>query len=158
MVSDVLPALDATTRSLKVRLEMDNPKNLLLPEMFVDVEFPINLPSTLTVPASAMLDSGRKKTVFVSLGNGRFEPRTVETGWRFGDRVEIIRGLISGEKIVTSGNFLIDSESRMRLAVAGPSEAHASHSSETMPQHSSQTEPEVIPKKSAPGPMEHKHD
>lgn len=158
MVSDVLPTLDPTSRSLKVRLEMDNPKNLFLPDMFVDVEFAVTLPSALTVPASAILDSGRKKTVFVSLEEGQFEPRSVETGWRFGDRAEIIRGLITGEKIVISGNFLIDSESRMRLAVAGPSEAHTSHSAETMPQPSSQTELEVIPKKNAPGSMGHHHD
>jgi len=59
-----------------------------------------------------------RKTVFVALGNGLFEPRTVETGWRFGDRVEIVEGLMPGEPIVISGNFLIDSESRMHLAAA----------------------------------------
>jgi membrane fusion protein, copper/silver efflux system len=115
-VSDVPPQFDATTRSLKVRLEMDNPKNVLRPEMFVDVEFQISLPSAMTVPASAVLDSGRKKTVFVALGDGFFEPRSVVTGWRFGDRVEIVEGLMPGEQIVISGNFLIDSESRMKLA------------------------------------------
>ena len=115
-VSDVPPRFDAATRSLKVRLEMDNPKNMLLPEMFVDVEFQIALPSAMTVPASAIMDSGRKKTVFAALGDGIFEPRQVVTGWRFGDRVEILEGLMPGEQIVISGNFLIDSESRMKLA------------------------------------------
>ena len=87
--------------------------------MFVDVEFPIQLPPAITVPVDAVLDSGLRKTVFVDRGNGFFEPRVVETGWRFGNRVEITKGLSPGEKIVTSGTFLIDSESRMELAAAG---------------------------------------
>jgi Cu(I)/Ag(I) efflux system membrane fusion protein len=73
------------------------------------------------VPADAILDSGLKKTIFVDRGNGYFEPREVETGWRFANRVEVVKGLETGEKIVVSGNFLIDSESRMELAAAGMS-------------------------------------
>jgi YHS domain-containing protein len=118
-VSDVPPVFDATTRTLKVRLEADNPEYVLRPEMFVDVEFLITFPPAITVPADAVLDSGRKRTVFVAHGNGFFEPRKVVTGWRFGDRVEILEGLMPGEQIVLSGNFLIDSESRMKLAAAG---------------------------------------
>jgi hypothetical protein len=67
----------------------------------------------------AILDSGVRRTVFVDRGNGVFEPREVETGWRMGDRVEIVRGLEPGERIVTSGNFLIDWESRLEMAAAG---------------------------------------
>jgi YHS domain-containing protein len=85
----------------------------------VDVEFPVILPSALTVPADAVLDSGLKKTVFVDQGNGFFEPREVETGWQMESRVEIVNGLKPGERIVISGNFLIDSESRLELAAAG---------------------------------------
>jgi len=118
-VSDVLPEFDATTRTLKVRLEMDNPKLAFRPEMFVDVEFLVTLPSAVTVPADAVLDSGRRKIVFVVLGDGYFEPREIVTGWRFGDRVEVVKGLAPEEPIVISGNFLIDSESRMKLAVEG---------------------------------------
>ena len=118
-VSQVLPQFDPTTRTLKVRLEMDNPDFALRPDMFVDVEFPITLPATVSVPVDAVLDSGLKKTVFIERGNGYFEPRKVETGWRLGDRVQILKGLEPGEKIVVSGNFLIDSESRMKLAAAG---------------------------------------
>ncbi len=118
-VSEVLPIFDATTRTLKVRLETDNPEFVLRPDMFVDVELPITSPPTLTVPADAVLDSGLKKTVFVDHGDGFFEPREVETGWRLGNRVEIIKGLQSGERIVVSGNFMIDSESRLELAAAG---------------------------------------
>ena len=119
MVSKVLPQFDPVSRTLKVRLELDNPGYVLRPDMFVDVEFPVTLPPALTVPSDAVLDSGLKKTVFVDRGNGFFEPRQVETGWRFGDRVEITKGLMAGEQIVISGNFLIDSESRMKMAAAG---------------------------------------
>ncbi len=76
-------------------------------------------PPAMTVPADAVVDSGIKKTVYVDKGNGVFEPRKVETGWRDGDQVEIVKGLMPGEKIVVSGTFLIDSESRMKAAAAG---------------------------------------
>ncbi|HSL24374.1 MAG TPA: efflux RND transporter periplasmic adaptor subunit [Vicinamibacterales bacterium] len=118
-VSEVLPQFDPTTRTLKVRVEVDNADYALRPDMFVDVQFPLNLPEALTVPSDAVLDTGLRKTVFVDLGDGYFEPRSVETGWRFGDRVQIVRGLMPGERIVTSGNFLIDSETRLRAAAAG---------------------------------------
>jgi len=118
-VSTVRPQFDPATRTLKVRLEAKNPEDILRPDMFVDVELPITLPLTITVPADAVLDSGLKKTVFVDRGNGYFEPREVETGWRMGNRVEIVKGLEPGERIVISGNFLIDSESKLELAAQG---------------------------------------
>lgn len=118
-VSEVLPVFDASTRTLKVRLETDNPGFTLRPDMFVDVEFPATLPATITVPVDAVLDSGLRKTVFIDRGKGFFEPRDVETGWRIGDRIEIVKGLKPGERIVISSNFLIDSESQMELAAAG---------------------------------------
>ena len=118
-VSATLPQFDPATRTLKVRLEVDNPGYILRPDMFTDVELPVTFPPAVTVPADAVLDSGLRKTVFVDRGNGFLEPRQVETGWHFGNRVEITRGLEPGEKIVVSGNFLIDSESRLELAAAG---------------------------------------
>ena len=119
VVSDVHPKFDAISRTLKVRLEADNPEFLLRPDMFVDVTVAVPLPEAIVLPADAILDSGLEKRVFVDLGNGFFEPRQVDTGWRMGDRVEIKAGLMAGERIVTSGNFLVDSESRMKLAAAG---------------------------------------
>ncbi|MDO9532313.1 MAG: efflux RND transporter periplasmic adaptor subunit [Deltaproteobacteria bacterium] len=118
-VSAILPEFDPATLTVKVRLELDNPGFTLRPGMFVDVEFPINKPPTVNVPVDAVMDSGLKQTIFVDRGNGYFEPRRVKTGWRLGDRVEIVAGLEPGERIVVSGNFLIDSESRMKLAAAG---------------------------------------
>jgi Cu(I)/Ag(I) efflux system membrane fusion protein len=113
-VSQAEPVFDEATLTLKVRLEAANPKLALKPGMFVDVEFPFDLPPTLVVPADAIVDSGLRKTVFVDLGNGYLEPRLVETGWRIGDDVEVRKGLAAGERIVISGTFLIDSESRMK--------------------------------------------
>jgi YHS domain-containing protein len=118
-VSDILPQVDTASRTFKVRLETDNPGYVLRPGLFVEVEFSIAFPQALTIPADAILDSGLKKTVFVDRGNGFFEPREVETGWRAGNRVEVVKGLEEGERIVTSGTFLIDSESRLELAAAG---------------------------------------
>ncbi len=118
-VSDVLPQFDPATRTLKVRLEADNPGYGLKPDMFVDIDLPINLPPVISVPADAVLDSGLRKTVFVERETGFFEPREVETGRRIGNRIEIVKGLTPGERIVLSGNFLIDSESRLELAAAG---------------------------------------
>jgi multidrug efflux pump subunit AcrA (membrane-fusion protein)/YHS domain-containing protein len=119
-VSAALPAFDTEAQTTKVRLEVENPGYRLRPGMFVDVELPVDLPETLAVPAAAVVDTGRRKTVFVDLGDGHFEPRAVTTGWRYDDQVEILDGLMPGERIVVSGSFLIDSESRMRAATAGP--------------------------------------
>ena len=116
-VGRILPQFDAVTRTMKVRIETQNPGYQLRPDMFVDVELNVDLPETLTVPSAALVDSGRRKVVYVAHGDGHFEPRRVETGWRFGDRVQITAGLMDGEPIVVSGNFLIDSESRMKAAV-----------------------------------------
>ena len=117
-ISELLPQFDVNSRTLKVRLEVDNPAYALRPDMFADVEVPVSLPPAITVPVDAILDTGLNKTVFVDRGQGFFEPRPVETGWRFGDRIEIVKGLEAGERIVTSGNFLLDSESRMKQAAA----------------------------------------
>ncbi len=118
-VNYIQPQVDPMTRTLKVRLEAGNPGLRLKPDMYVDVEFRVDMPRRLTVPAGAVLDSGLKTTVFVDRGNGYLEPRQVETGERLGDRIEIRKGLEPGERIVTSGNFLIDSESQLKAAAAG---------------------------------------
>lgn len=120
VVSHVLPEFSTATRTLKVRLEARNPGFVLRPGMFVDVKVPVELGPALTVPRSAVLDSGSRSMVFVDQGEGMFEPRRVATGWSYADRVEILDGLDEGEEVVTSGNFLLDSESRMRSAGADP--------------------------------------
>ena len=119
-VSHILPEVEPQTRTLKVRLDLPNPGQRLRPDMFVDVDFRIARGAAVSVPTEAVLDTGMKKTVYVDRGNGSLEPRQVQTGARFGDRVEIVSGLRAGERIVVSGNFLIDSESQMKAAAAAP--------------------------------------
>jgi len=118
-MSEALPQFDTQSRTLKTRFELDNPGNVLQPDMFVDVELNVEMPPAITVPADAVFDSGVRKTVFVDRGKGSFEARRVETGWRLGGRVEIIKGLMEGERVVAAANFLLDSESRMRAVSAG---------------------------------------
>jgi Cu(I)/Ag(I) efflux system membrane fusion protein len=118
-VSDVPPRFDASSRTLKLRLELDNPGALLRPDMFVDVDLEIARPAAVVIPADALVDAGVRRTVFVERGEGLYEPRDVELGWRHGDRVEVVRGLEAGERIVFSGTFLVDSESRIRAAAEG---------------------------------------
>lgn len=119
-VSEVLPLFDPLSKTLKVRLDVNNPGYELRPDMFVDVEMPITMPPSLNLPADAVIDSGARTIVYVRTGDGVFEPRRVDTGWRLGRRIEITGGVMAGEKVVVSGNFLIDSESRMKTASAGP--------------------------------------
>lgn len=118
-VSEALPLYDSNSRAYRLRVDVANPDAVLRPDAFVDVEFSVPLPPSLSVPVDAVIDTGRRKTVFVALRDGFFEPRTVTTGWRSGDRVQILDGLKAGERVVVAGNFLIDSESRMKLASAG---------------------------------------
>ena len=118
-VSYIQPQMEAETRTLKVRLETDNPGLVLKPDMFVDVELRRGGQRQILVPASAVMDTGARQTVFVDLGGGNIEPRAVVTGGRVGERVVIRSGLKLGERIVISGNFLIDSESQLKSALSG---------------------------------------
>lgn len=118
-VTQVLPQFDATSRTLKIRVEVDNPGFVLRPDMFVDVQLSAALPQALTVPADAVVDTGLTRTVFVETAPGIFEPRRVETGFRNGDRIEIVDGLSAGQRIATSGAFFLDSETRMRSPAPG---------------------------------------
>ena len=119
-VTNILPQVDPETHTIKLRLEADNPDLALRPDMFVDVELPVNMAAGLTVPLDAVIDSGTEQRVFVESGSGVFEPRPVQTGRRFGDRVEIVRGLKAGERVVAAGTFLVDSESRLKSVAQPP--------------------------------------
>jgi Cu(I)/Ag(I) efflux system membrane fusion protein len=115
-VSDSLPQFNPNSGTFKVRLEIDNPDYALRPDMPVEVDLPVRLANTITVPADTILNSGMKKIVYVDCGNNNFEPREVQTGSSFGGRVEITKGLKAQERVVVAGNFLLDSESRLRAS------------------------------------------
>jgi RND family efflux transporter MFP subunit len=122
-VAYVYPTVDPQTRTLNVRLEFPNPNYDLKPQMFADVSLDVDYGTHVVVPAEAVLDSGIRKTVFVAKGDGYFEPRNVTVGPRVHDQYIVLSGLKVGETIVTSGNFLIDSESQLNAAtsdMAGP--------------------------------------
>ena len=119
VVSDVPPLFDAQTRTMRVRIDTNNSRLILWPDMFVDVEFPVNVAPTLVIPQDAVLDSGMHSRVFVQRTEGVFEPREVQTGWRYKNKIQITDGLHEGEQVVISGSFLIDSESRIRASTAG---------------------------------------
>ncbi|HYP09482.1 MAG TPA: efflux RND transporter periplasmic adaptor subunit [Bryobacteraceae bacterium] len=120
-VSYIQPQMNAETRTLQVRLDLGNAKLLLKPDMFVNVELFSGASSRMVVPVNAVLNSGLRQTVYVDRGNGHLEPRRVRIGKQFGDRVEILEGLQAGERIVTSGTFLVDSESQLQSAAGGNS-------------------------------------
>jgi RND family efflux transporter MFP subunit len=115
----IYPTVDPATRTVKVRMEFPNFNFELKPDMFAEVQLNIGYGTQTVVPQEAVLDSGSEQIVFVAMGAGYFEPRRVQLGPRLEDRVVILSGLKPGETIVTSGNFLIDSESRLKNAMAG---------------------------------------
>ena len=119
-VDYIYPFLDKKTREAQVRLEFENPTGLLKPGMFTSVELRNRLAADATLaPRSAVIDTGKRQVAFVSLGEGMFEPREVETGLTTEDgKIQILSGLQSGQKVVTSGQFLLDSEANMREALA----------------------------------------
>ena len=159
-VTYIQPQVDATTRTVKVRLEAANPGLLMKPDMYVNVEFEIATASQLTIPAEALLDTGNRQTVFVDLGDGYLEPRAVVVGQRMGDRVAIVSGLTSGERVVSSGTFLIDSESQLKAAASGMGAPHQ-HVAVPAPNASPAAAPAGVPP-SAPTPSSpnggHGHD
>ena len=117
-VEYIYPDLDPKTRTLKVRLRFDNPDELLKPNMYANVKiFGGPKEDIIVIPVEALIRTGREERVVVSLGEGRFESRAVTAGIESGDFVEILQGIEQGEEVVTSGQFLIDSEASMRASL-----------------------------------------
>ena len=118
-VGFVYPTLDPKTRTAKVRFELDNADEKLKPDMYANVELRVNLGTRLAIPQEAVIESGEKQVVFLHLGGGKLEPRLIKTGVKTGEWSEVLTGLKEGDHIVTSANFLIDSESRLKSVVEG---------------------------------------
>jgi Cu(I)/Ag(I) efflux system membrane fusion protein len=110
----IYPTISADTRTAKIRLTLPNPQGQLKPQMFTNVEIRIDLGRKLTIPDSAVIDTGKGQIVYVDRGNGIFEPREIQTGLRADGTAEVLRGLKTGEKVATSANFLIDSEAQLK--------------------------------------------
>jgi Cu(I)/Ag(I) efflux system membrane fusion protein len=128
-VTFVSPALSSGSRTLQARVALRNPGLKLRPGMYGDVTLDLGALTAVTVPADALVDTGELQYVFVSRGSGRFEPRRVRAGWRGAGRVAVLSGLAEGERVVTTANFLLDSESRLRAAIEGfgPAEDEPEH-------------------------------
>ena len=115
-IEEILPQVDVSTRTVRVRLAMANPGLKLKPGMFVNVDVKTNLGRQLAVPVSAVFQSGTRQLVFLNHGNGSLEPREITTGPRVGDDFVVLKGLDPHQSIVTSASFLIDSESQLQTA------------------------------------------
>ena len=116
-VDFIYPDVDMTTRTARVRLVFSNPNLTLSPGMFVNVTLRVPLGNQLVIPVSGVLQSGTRQIVFVDRGAGYLEPRDVQLGPQAGDQYIVFNGLKAGERIVTSANFLIDSESQLQAAI-----------------------------------------
>jgi Cu(I)/Ag(I) efflux system membrane fusion protein len=130
-VADSLPQSEIGGGTEKIRLEVDNSSYVLRPDMLVDVEISVRIPTVVAVPVDAVVNSGQHARVYVEHGNEIFEPRDVEIGRRLGDQIEILHGLQVGERVVSAATFFVDSESRMKSPASAPwmsSDPHNQHS------------------------------
>jgi Cu(I)/Ag(I) efflux system membrane fusion protein len=116
-ITYVYPYLNPETRTNKVRIEMENPEFKLKPEMYANLEVQVDYGSRLAIPVDAVIDAGEKKIAFVDKGDGYLEPREVKLGVKGEGVYEVLAGVVEGEKVVTSANFLIDSESSLKAAL-----------------------------------------
>lgn len=126
-VDYIYPTLSGATRTGRVRVTLPNPDLALKPDMYANVEIDVKLGERLVVPESAVIYTGPRRIVFVDLGEGRLSPRDVQTGVQADGYIEITSGLDPGELVVTSGNFLIAAESRIRSATEYWGGAHGAH-------------------------------
>ena len=126
-VTFVSPTVDQATRTVKGRFEFVNREGTLRPGMYATVEIGAAGGDGLVIPSDSVVDTGERKVVFVARGEGRFDPRQIAIGAAFNGRYEVLQGLAEGEVIATSGQFLLDSESRIRGARTGAAPKHGAH-------------------------------
>jgi len=118
-VTYIYPYLNTESRTLRARMEFSNEEMRLKPGMFVDVRLNLNMGESVVVPDSAVMYSGLRKIVFVNSGGGRFEPREVIVGARSNGKIQILSGVLEGDKVAVKANFLLDSESRLQAIIQG---------------------------------------
>ena len=118
-IAYIYPNLNLQTRSVKIRIEMENPEEILKPGMFTNIQIDVDKGSHLAVPESAVLNSGVRKVVFVSKGNGILTPNEVDTGSLINGYYPIKKGLAKGDVVVSSANFFLDSESQLTATMEG---------------------------------------
>jgi Cu(I)/Ag(I) efflux system membrane fusion protein/cobalt-zinc-cadmium efflux system membrane fusion protein len=116
-IDQILPQVDPTTRTVRVRLVFSNPGVVLKPGMYVNVAIAVPLGRQLVVPASAVMQAGVRSIAFIDHGNGTLEPRTIQIGQQLDDSVIVLSGLKAGDKVVSSANFLVDSEAQLQAAM-----------------------------------------
>ena len=116
-VDYIYPYLMGATRTGRIRLVIDNDNGKLKPDMYAEVRLKADLGQRLSVPEEAVLYAGDSRVVFVDLGNGKLKPKKIKVGVRTRDYIEVLEGLSLGEKVVTSGNFLIAAESRIKSGI-----------------------------------------
>jgi Cu(I)/Ag(I) efflux system membrane fusion protein/cobalt-zinc-cadmium efflux system membrane fusion protein len=144
-IDQILPQVDPTTRTAKVRLVFRNPGVALKPGMYVNVDISVPLGHQLVIPASGVLQAGSRNVAFVDHGQGNIEPREIEIGPQLDDSVVVLKGLRAGERIVSSANFLVDSEAQLQAAMGSfvphPQNANASTDSAAQPRIELSTQP-----------------
>jgi Cu(I)/Ag(I) efflux system membrane fusion protein/cobalt-zinc-cadmium efflux system membrane fusion protein len=116
-IDQILPQVDPATRTVRVRFVFDNPGLLLKPGMFVNVSIAVPLGRQLVIPASGVLQTGSREIAFLDRGEGYLEPREIQVGPRLDDHVVVLKGLRVGDRIVSSANFLVDSEAQLQAAL-----------------------------------------
>lgn len=123
-ISFVYPFHDPKTHTVKARVEMPNPGHMLKPDMFVNAIIKVPLAKGIVVPVTAVLDTGKRQVVWVEMSPGMFEPRDVQAGERIEDKIQILSGIKTGDKVAVSGSYLIDSESQLK---GGGGQDHSKH-------------------------------
>lgn len=152
-VTYVYPAVDAATRTIQVRLEFANPDGTLKPEMFAQVLLEGSPRSALVVPDDVIIDSGERKVVFLSPGEGQLVPREISVGGQADGFAEVTAGLSEGDVVARGANFLVDSESRLKSALSAMGSARASKAAPPPPS----APPSPAPDTAAPPPAGHVH-
>lgn len=143
-VDQILPQVDPATRTVRVRLIFRNPGVVLKPGMYVNVDISVPLGKQLVIPASAVLQSGSRSIAFIDHGYGNLEPREIETGPQVDDSIVVVKGLKPGDRVVSSANFLVDSEAQLQAALGAFNPPQQSANPASAQAQSSSVHPEQI--------------